>query len=198
MYAYASYGVNGKPDLNNRCLFIDGIMMSCLADERTYHESLIHPAMIASPNPKRVAVLGGGEGASLREILRYKSVEKAYMLEVREFCEEIKLGEYVPLFPVLTNAQILNASQLDDVVIDLCKRNLPTMSDGAYSSPHVDLRIGDAFDFFASPEGEEGAIFEALRHFALPALLYFEGAIFAAHLSPTTPRSSPSLRSPPR
>ena len=126
MYEQVATGVNGQPDQKNRCLFLDGIMMSCLHDEKTYHETLIHPAMIASPNPRRVAVLGGGEGASIRELLKYSSVEKAYMLE------------------------------LDNDVVDLCKRNLPTMSDGAYSNPRTDLRIGDAFDFFASPEGEEG------------------------------------------
>ena len=40
--------------------------------------------------------------------------------------------------------------ELDDQVVELCKRNLPSMSAGAYDSPRVDLRIGDAFDFFES------------------------------------------------
>ncbi|GMH67467.1 hypothetical protein TL16_g04685 [Triparma laevis f. inornata] len=56
----------------NRCFFLDGVVMSCLDDERAYHESLIHPAMVAHSDPKRVAVLGGAEGASLREILKHK------------------------------------------------------------------------------------------------------------------------------
>jgi len=111
---------------NNRCFFLDGVLMSCLADERAYHESLIHPAMVAHSNPKRVAVLGGAEGASLREILKHTSVEKAYMLE------------------------------LDEVGIDMCKKYLPTMSDGAFQNPKTDVRVGDAAKFFkSSPDASD-------------------------------------------
>ena len=52
-----------RPD---KIVYLDGIMQSRLYGETSYHEALVHPAMIAHPNPKRVAIIGGGEGATLR------------------------------------------------------------------------------------------------------------------------------------
>eukprot|EP00041_Stephanoeca_diplocostata_P018808 m.397420 g.397420 ORF g.397420 m.397420 type:complete len:760 (+) comp21129_c0_seq3:328-2607(+) len=64
-------------------LFLDGQMQSSTVDEHVYHESLVHPAMLAHPSgAKRVAVLGGGEGATVRELLRYKSVNEVVMVDI--------------------------------------------------------------------------------------------------------------------
>src|SRR5690242_15705923 len=54
-----------------RCLILDGEMQSAQLDEFIYHECLVQPAMISHPNPKEVLILGGGEGATVREILRH-------------------------------------------------------------------------------------------------------------------------------
>jgi spermidine synthase len=59
-----------------RCLVLDGKIQSSEYDEYIYHEMLIKPAMILHPEPKRVMIVGGGEGAVLREILRHPSVEQ--------------------------------------------------------------------------------------------------------------------------
>ena len=48
-----------KPD---KVLFLDGVQQSTLYGEAAYHEALVHPSMLAHPNPKRVAIIGGGEG----------------------------------------------------------------------------------------------------------------------------------------
>ena len=48
-----------KPD---KVLFLDGVPQSTLYGEAAYHEALVHPSMLAHPNPKRVAIIGGGEG----------------------------------------------------------------------------------------------------------------------------------------
>ncbi|HOJ92866.1 MAG TPA: polyamine aminopropyltransferase [Dictyoglomaceae bacterium] len=58
-----------------KCLIIDGKIQSAEKDEYIYHESLIHPALILHNNPKKVLVIGAGEGASLRELLKYEGVE---------------------------------------------------------------------------------------------------------------------------
>ena len=50
-----------------KCLFLDGKLQSSLSDEWIYHEALVHPAMVTHPNPQTVLVVGGGEGATLRE-----------------------------------------------------------------------------------------------------------------------------------
>jgi spermidine synthase len=52
--------------------------------EKEYHEALVHPAMFAHPNPKKVAMVGGGEGAMLHEVLKHTTVEKPTMIEIDE------------------------------------------------------------------------------------------------------------------
>ncbi|MCG2909276.1 MAG: methyltransferase domain-containing protein [Stygiolobus sp.] len=54
-----------------KILVINGLIQSTQYDEFIYHESLIHPAMISAENPKRVLIIGAGEGASIREVLKY-------------------------------------------------------------------------------------------------------------------------------
>lgn len=53
-----------------RSLILDGYIQSSEADEHIYHESLVHPAMVLHPNPTKVLIIGGGEGATLREVLK--------------------------------------------------------------------------------------------------------------------------------
>jgi len=78
-----------RPD---KVLFLDGVQQSSLYGEAAYHEALVHPAMLVHPNPKRVAIIGGGEGATLREVLKHKTVEEVTMVEIDqelvELCEE--------------------------------------------------------------------------------------------------------------
>jgi len=68
-----------------RSLFLDHVMQSNVHDEERYHETLVHPAFIASSRPiKRVLIVGGGEGGTLRECLKWKSVETVTMVEIDE------------------------------------------------------------------------------------------------------------------
>ncbi len=77
-----------------KALFLDGKIQSAQVDEFIYHEALVHPAMLTHPDPKSVIVLGGGEGATLREVLRYP-VERAVMVDIDE--QLVKLCEaYLP------------------------------------------------------------------------------------------------------
>ncbi len=57
-----------------RCLILDGKIQSTEMDEYIYHEALVHPAMILHPAPRRVLIIGGGEGAVIREVLKYPMV----------------------------------------------------------------------------------------------------------------------------
>lgn len=63
---------------------LDGWIQSSLQDEAAYHEALVHPALFAHSNPKRVAIIGGGEAATLREVLKHNTVEEAVMIEIDE------------------------------------------------------------------------------------------------------------------
>jgi spermidine synthase len=66
----------------DRLLFLNGTALSARSDERIYHEAMVHPAMFAHPGPRNVAILGGGEGATLREVLKHKTLESVTMIEL--------------------------------------------------------------------------------------------------------------------
>ncbi len=63
-------------------LYLNGNLQFAQSDEYRYHEALVHPAMAAHGAPKRVAVLGGGDGMAVREILKYPSVESVTLVEL--------------------------------------------------------------------------------------------------------------------
>ena len=63
-------------------LFLNGNLQFAERDEYRYHEALVHPAMAAFGAPRKVAVLGGGDGMAVREILKYPSVESVTLVEL--------------------------------------------------------------------------------------------------------------------
>ena len=109
MYIVES-GVYGKG------LVLDGKWQSCTADEFIYHETLVQTAAVAHQHPQRVLVLGGGEGATIREILRWKSIEKVTMIDI------------------------------DREVVAACQQHLPEMHQNAFDDPRVELIIADAIN----------------------------------------------------
>lgn len=70
--------------LPDRLVFLDGVLQSRRHGDGPYHEALVHPAMFAHSNPERVAIIGGGEGATLREVLKHRTVKEAIMVEIDE------------------------------------------------------------------------------------------------------------------
>ena len=97
-----------------RCLVLDQEMQSAQFDEYIYHEALVHPALIMHKNPKEILVMGGGEGATLREILKHRTVKKITMLDI------------------------------DRQVIDFAKKYLGVWNRGAFSDKRLNLIITDA------------------------------------------------------
>lgn len=65
-----------------KLLVLDGTVQLVEIGEESYHEPLVHPVMLAHPEPKRVLVIGGGDGGTIREVLKHKSVERAVMVEI--------------------------------------------------------------------------------------------------------------------
>jgi spermidine synthase len=100
-----------------KMLILDGKIQSAALDEHIYHEALVHPAMVLHPHPRRVLILGGGEGATLREVLRYESVEEAVMVD------------------------------LDEEVVTLARTYLPEWSEGAFEDPRAKCVYEDARKF---------------------------------------------------
>jgi spermidine synthase len=98
-----------------KTLVLDGRIQSSQVDEFIYHEALVHPGMLTTEAPPRSAlVIGGGEGATLREILRYPSIARAVMVDI------------------------------DGEVVELCKTHLPEMHRGAFDDPRTEVRHEDA------------------------------------------------------
>jgi spermidine synthase len=63
-------------------LYLNAHMQFNSADEYRYHEALVHPAMLAVEQPRRVLILGGGDGLALREVLRYPGVEAVTLVDI--------------------------------------------------------------------------------------------------------------------
>jgi spermidine synthase len=77
-------------------LFLNGNLQFASNDEYRYHEALVHPAMSATGTPKRVMILGGGDGLALREVLKYGSVEHVTLVDL-----DPKMTSLAEAFPPL-------------------------------------------------------------------------------------------------
>mmetsp|Transcript_9368 Transcript_9368/g.15525 ORF Transcript_9368/g.15525 Transcript_9368/m.15525 type:complete len:861 (+) Transcript_9368:97-2679(+) len=78
-----------------RLLFLDGVLHMDNETDRVFHEALVQPAMFAHPSPRSVGILGGGDGGSLREVLKHKSVTDVTMVELDEKVVSVS-KEYMP------------------------------------------------------------------------------------------------------
>ncbi|MDO7786986.1 polyamine aminopropyltransferase [Desulforamulus aquiferis] len=81
--------------LCGRMLLLDNIIMTNIKDEFVYHEMISHVALNTHPNPKKVLVIGGGDGGAIREIIKHPSVEKAVLVEIDRRVVETSI-EYLP------------------------------------------------------------------------------------------------------
>ena len=78
-----------------RVLIIDNVFMTSEYDEFLYHEMLTHPALTTAPSIERVLVIGGGDGGTVREVLRHPDVKECVMVEIDEMVVDAS-KEYLP------------------------------------------------------------------------------------------------------
>lgn len=71
-----------------KMLLLDGFVMLTEADEHAYHEMLVHPAMVVHPDPKNILIIGGGDGGTVREILKYE-VAQITLVDIDERVIEV-------------------------------------------------------------------------------------------------------------
>jgi spermidine synthase len=114
-----------------RMLFLDGELQSAAADEHIYHETLVHPAMALAATRRRVLVVGGGEGATVREVNRWSGVERVdwvdYDGELVQLCRQhLKWAPYAYSHPLIRYmaADIRGAwsnllTEYDVIILDL-------------------------------------------------------------------------------
>ncbi|NPA24109.1 MAG: polyamine aminopropyltransferase [Crenarchaeota archaeon] len=100
-----------------RALVLDGLVQSTEVDEHIYHESLVHPAMTTHPEPKKVLIIGGGEGATLREVLKHSTVREAVMVDI------------------------------DEKVVELSKQYLQELHKGSFYDPRGRVLIADGKEY---------------------------------------------------
>ena len=118
--------------LLGKVLFLDKKIQSAEVDEYVYHESLVHPAMIAHAKPQNILILGGGEGATLREVYRHSTVKSITMVDI------------------------------DEELVEICKSHLPEWSKGAYEDTRTRLVFGDARQFIEDTENKFDVIISDL------------------------------------
>ncbi len=133
-----------------KMLVLDGDTQSSQADEKIYHEALVHPAMAAVDDRAEVLILGGGEGATLREVLRDPSVRRCTMVDI------------------------------DGQVVELAKRYLPEWSDGAFEDSRARVIVGDALRFLKEDRDRYGVVISDLTEPLAdsPSFPLFSGEVF--------------------
>ena len=122
-----------------KMLVLDDIVQLTERDEFFYHEMIAHIPMHAHPNPRRVVVIGGGDGGTIREILKHKSVEKIYFIEIDE--EVINVSK--KYFPTLS-------CEIDNPLVEL--KNMDGAEFFKNCKTDIDIVIVDSTDIigFAS------------------------------------------------
>jgi spermidine synthase len=108
-----------ESSLLGRVLVLDGVVQTTERDEFIYHEMISHVAMMAHGAAREVLIIGGGDGGTLEEVLKHRSVVRATMVE------------------------------LDAGVVEIARTHLPTISRGAFDGPRTELIFGDGVRFVA-------------------------------------------------
>lgn len=100
-----------------KTMWVDGVLNVCERDEFVYHEMIVHVPMMTHPDPRRVLIIGGGDGGSAREVLKHPNLEKFVMIDI------------------------------DGVIVESCRKLMPEISAGAFDDPRMELIIGDGIDY---------------------------------------------------
>ena len=123
-------------------LYLDGQLQFSSLDEYRYHEALVHPAMACHGSPRRVLLLGAGDGLALREILRWPSVQQVDLIE------------------------------LDPSVVSLARRHplVQRLHQGSLDDPRLTVHHGDAFQLLERLEGSFDVVIADFPDPSTPAL----------------------------
>jgi spermidine synthase len=107
-----------------KVLVIDDDIQLVEMDEWVYHEALVHPALFTHPRPSRIAIIGGGDGAALREALKHRCVREVYLVDI------------------------------DRRVVEACRRYLPEIHGGSFYDSRVKILHMDGMRFLENPPGK--------------------------------------------
>lgn len=131
-------------------LMLDGVCQLTTSDEFVYHEMMAHVPLMALDNPRRVLVIGGGDGGVLREVLKHPSVEQAVLVEI------------------------------DRTVIDTALRYYPEIPGRAFDDPRTEIVIADGELYADETAGRFDAIIVDSSEPIGPSAVLHTSKFFAA------------------
>ena len=154
--------VYDTPELG-RVLRLDGFNMTSERDEFFYHENLVHPAAMAHPDPRRALVIGGGDGGSSEELLKYSSMERVHMAE------------------------------LDPEVIEVARAQFAAVHRGAFDDPRLQVTVGDGLAYLRETPVRYDLVSMDLTDPVGPSLELYSPATFALARSAMAPGGALTL-----
>ncbi len=128
---FQRYEVWDSPQFG-RLFRLDGCFMTSERDEFYYHENIIHVPMMAHPAPRKALIIGGGDGGSAEELLKYPSMERVVLAE------------------------------LDAAVIEIARKHLQAVHHGALDDPRLEIRIGDGLKYVMEEGPAAGDRYDAI------------------------------------
>ncbi|MGY8961914.1 MAG: polyamine aminopropyltransferase, partial [Alphaproteobacteria bacterium] len=114
--------------LFGRVLTLDGVVQTTERDEFIFHEMLVHVPLLAHPAPRRVLIIGGGDGGALEEVLKHDCVEAVTLVEI------------------------------DEAVVECSREFLPSICGAAFEDPRATIVIDDGVAFVGASEDQYDVI----------------------------------------
>lgn len=107
-----------------KMLVLDGMVQTTVEDEFIYHEMITHVPLATHPNPQKVLVIGGGDGGTIKQIIKHREVSRAVLVEI------------------------------DEEVVTTCREHLPEISGGSLDDPRVEVIFTDGLEFVKTNKSE--------------------------------------------
>ncbi|MBA2815690.1 polyamine aminopropyltransferase [Candidatus Pantoea persica] len=142
-----------------RIMALDSVVQTTERDEFIYHEMMTHVPLLAHGAAKRVLIIGGGDGAMLREVSRHQQLESITMVEI------------------------------DAGVVTFCQQYLPNHSQGAYQDPRLNLVIDDGVNFVSQTRDKFDVIISDCTDPVGPGESLFTSAFYAGCKNALNPGS---------
>lgn len=107
-----------------KMLVLDGMVQTTVEDEFIYHEMITHVPLATHPNPQKVLVIGGGDGGTIKQIIKHREVCRTVLVEI------------------------------DEEVVTTCREHLPEISAGSLDDPRVEVIFTDGLEFVKTNKSE--------------------------------------------
>lgn len=129
-------------------LVLDGAVQTTSMDGFIYNEMIAHVPCTIHPNPKRVLIIGGGDGGAAQEAAKYDSVERIDLVEI------------------------------DEAVVKVCQQFMPEVSGGTKTDPRIHFHYADGVEFVKHRQNEYDVIIVDSSDPVGPAIQLFESSFY--------------------